>query len=248
MDEPTVVEDAPMTEHHRHRPAPLARREERRRAVMDVLPLLLGYLPFALLVGSRVAADDPLSARWLSSILVMGGSAQLAVLELLDGGATVVLVVVTAVVLNARLLTYSASLAPHWSVHSRRFRLIAALGIIDPTWALADRRHAVGDDPHRQRTYVVTMLIALCGGWVAAITIGAVLGSTLDLSFASLAVPLCLFTLVVPALATTAGRRAAGTAAVVAWVGAGLPAGTGVLLAIAAGAATALVPVRTEAS
>jgi hypothetical protein len=65
---------------------------------------------------------------------------------------------------------------------------------------------AADDDPLLRRTYVVAVLAVRCGGWLAAITAGAIMGSAFDLSAAALAVPVCLFTLVVPALATPAGR------------------------------------------
>jgi predicted branched-subunit amino acid permease len=65
-------------------------------------------------LGGALASTsvDPWVA-WSSSALLFGGAAQLAAVQLLDQGAAVGMVVLTALVVNARHLLYSASLSPH---------------------------------------------------------------------------------------------------------------------------------------
>ena len=83
-------------------------------AVRDVTPIVLAYLPFGLALGATLAATrvSP-SIAWSSSPLLFGGAAQLVSVQLLDTGANVIVVVLAALVVNARMLLYSAALAPH---------------------------------------------------------------------------------------------------------------------------------------
>ena len=62
-------------------------------------------------------------AGWSGSWLIYGGSAHLAVLRSLDAGLLVA--VVTGLLINARLLVYSASLARRWHDQPRWFRVVA---------------------------------------------------------------------------------------------------------------------------
>ena len=118
---------------------PRSRGTAARHGVRDVAPMLVGLVPFGLVVGVAVAASGPVAARWSATFLVFAGSAQLVVLDLLDHGAPVALVVAAGLAANARLIAYSASLAPRWSGEPRWFRLIGAAALVDPTWALAQR-------------------------------------------------------------------------------------------------------------
>lgn len=211
-------------------------RREARRAVVTVLPLLLGFVPFGLVVGARVGDGDMFAARWLSSVLIMGGSAQVAVLELIDSGASVAVVLCTGLLINTRLIAYSISLAPEWTGASRTYRAIAAASVIDPTWALAQARLHDGGSLRARRRYYAYAAGLLCTGWVGIITAGAFVGVA-GLRAAETAIPLCLIALVMPPLRSRTERVPMVAAALVAWFAADLAAGGGVLLA----AATAVV-------
>ena len=108
-----------------------------RAGFMTMVPFVVGLAPFALVIGATAAnTSDPLAA-WSGSWLVYGGSAHLAVLRSVDAGLLVA--VAGALLINARLLAYSASLAQRWRDQPRWFRLVAAALVIDPTWAVAER-------------------------------------------------------------------------------------------------------------
>jgi len=83
--------------------------------VRATLPLLLGLIPFGLVAG--IAAVDaglsPTQAVGLSAI-VFAGAAQLAAIDLLGRDASLAVVVLTAVVINLRMMMYSASIAPYF--------------------------------------------------------------------------------------------------------------------------------------
>ncbi len=53
-------------------------------------------------------------AGWATGATIYGGSAQLATVELLDRGAAPVTIILTALIINARLIAYSGSIAVYW--------------------------------------------------------------------------------------------------------------------------------------
>src|SRR3954469_180799 len=102
-----------------------------RRGVLAMLPLLTGYVPFALVIGSVCAQHGAPLAGWTGSLLIFGGSAHLAAIRTLDSSG-VAAAIFTGLLINARLMVYSASLARRWAGQPRWFRIAAAGLIIDP--------------------------------------------------------------------------------------------------------------------
>ncbi len=85
-----------------------------RAALRDAVAVVVAYPPFGLALGATLAATHlPSLVAWSSSPLLFGGAAQLLAVQMLDAGASAVLVVLGALVVNARMLLYSAALAPH---------------------------------------------------------------------------------------------------------------------------------------
>ena len=113
-----------------------------------IYPFLYGSIDGVLV---EVAIDyTTLTARMrptapLRSNVVYGGSAHLATLRTLDASGPV-LAVVVGILVNARLLVYSAGLARSWPEQPRWFRLVAAPLIIDPTFAVAEQHAASNHD------------------------------------------------------------------------------------------------------
>ena len=204
--------------------------------VADMVPLVFAYLPFALVIGAAVAAHGDTVAGWAGSWLIYGGSAHLAAIQALDdGGATVA--IVTGLLINARLIVYSAGLARRWRGQPRWFRIAAAGLIIDPTWAAAERYADGCADARRQRGHFIAAGLALGVGWSAAIGAGAIVGARLARFDLDIVVPLCLLALVGEALRERDSRRVIIAAALVAWITSAWPSGTGTLAAITAGVA-----------
>lgn len=201
---------------------------------LAMLPFIAGYAPFALVIGAAVADHGDELAGWSGSWLVYGGSAQLAALRGIDAG--VVLAVAAGLLVNARLLVYSASLAGPWREQPRWFRMVAAALIIDPTWALAQRRAGDGSAPRAQRRFFLGAGVALGIGWSALMAIGVMVGSAAGRPELEIAAPLCLSALIGPPLAQAGNRAPIIVSAAVTLATLAMPAGLGILCAIAAGA------------
>jgi predicted branched-subunit amino acid permease len=205
-----------------------------RRGALAMLPLLAGYIPFALVVGSIAADHGGAASGWAGGWLIFGGSAQLAALRTLDS-AGVIAAVLTGLLINARLVVYSASLARRWTEQPTWFRVAAAGLIIDPTWAIAEPHAAQCDDLREQRGYFLGAGLTLGIGWTTAIAVGALIGARLDAVDISIVIPLVLLGLVGAGLRQTGSRVVIVVAATVALFTTSWPSGTGLLAAVGAG-------------
>lgn len=107
--------------------APPGPRSER-AGVRAMAPMILAYLPFALMVGASVAARANPLAAWLATWTIYGGGAHLAVLDVLAQGSGWLAAAAVGLLVNARLTAYATAMAPQW--RSAPFRQRAAAGLM----------------------------------------------------------------------------------------------------------------------
>ena len=199
--------------------------------------MLAGIVPLGLVVGATAAEHSSQGAAFAATWALYGASAHLAFLDLTDSGAGALLTVATCLLINARLVVYSASMAGHWRGEGTRFKALAAATIVDPSFALGDARYREPGSPAARRSFYVGAAITLWIGWTAAIAVGAVIGAQFaHVSALQLALPICLVPLIAPVLSTRPGAATVVTAAIVGIVTRDWPAGSGLLLAIVVGA------------
>jgi predicted branched-subunit amino acid permease len=215
------------------------------RAVRDALPVVLAYAPFGLALGATLAASrvPPLLA-WLSSPLLFGGAAQLLAVQLLDAGASVVVVVLGALVVNLRMLLYGAALAPHTAEWPGGWRWLSAYLLADPVYALAINRFtgpAAGTARDRLRYYLAVGLV-LWTAWMVLTAAGVLLGGVLPTGLRlDLAAPLTFLLLLLPLLTSRPAYAAAAAGGLVAVAASSLPWGLGLLAGAAAGIAVGAI-------
>ena len=108
-----------------------------------MLPLAIGCAPFGVAVGATIADSDVDVAPTLAaSLLMFGGSAQLAVVQMLGAGAAPLVILTAAVMINLRFVAYSAALAPPFPTSGRVSRAAMAATLVDQTYlGDIDRRH-----------------------------------------------------------------------------------------------------------
>ncbi len=218
-----------------------------RQGCRDSVPVIVAYTPFGLALGATLASTGvhPLIA-WSTSPLLFGGAAQLLSVQLLDAGASAAVVVLGALVVNARMLLYSASLAPHTRQWRGRSRWLGAYLLADPVYALAVGRFGRADgggDARDRLAYYLSVGLTLWTAWQLLTGTGALLAGVLPAGLRlELAAPLSFLLLLLPMLTSTAAYAAAAAGAVVALAASGLPLGLGLLVGAGAGiAAGALV-------
>ena len=204
-------------------------------------PWLAGIVPFGLVIGvSAAQADVPALAGWLTGPLIYAGSAQVATIGMLDAGAAPIAVVAVALVINVRLIFYSATMARHWRGTPWWWRLSAAYLLVDPSVAVGlDGYQRLGRD--RAHAHYLGGAVLLWVSWLAAISTGEIAGAGLPawlhLEFV---IPLYLVGQVISRLADPSRRRAIFVAAAVAVLALPAPLQLGIALAIAAGIAAGL--------
>jgi predicted branched-subunit amino acid permease len=214
--------------------------------LQDIMPVVLSVMPFAAVIGLAVGQADavPAWAGLLAGPLMYAGSAQLAAIALLQGGAGALTVLTTVVIINARLSLYGASIQPHFRAQPGWFRWLAPHFLVDQTYMITAARDSLGD-PRRFRRYWATAGIVLGIGWTAAMGVAMLLGPVIPidspLTFAASAV---FVGLLVPRLRERVARRPAAIAAAVALFAAPLPHGLGLLLGVAAGILPSLLRPR----
>lgn len=191
-----------------------------------VAPMLIGVLPFGLVAGAT-PADGGLGtgAAFGFSTIVFAGASQLAAIDVLVDGGSVLVAVLAAWTINLRMVLYSASLAPYLARETMGRRLLGAYLLVDQVYAVAITRWPAEREPERRVPFMVGAGLLLWSSWQASTLVGALIGPALPESLPlDFAVPLVFLVLLVPAVTT----RPAAVAA--------LAGGLGAVLAGEAGA------------
>ncbi|MBT8208055.1 MAG: AzlC family ABC transporter permease [Acidimicrobiia bacterium] len=206
----------------------------------SVAPLLLGVVPFGLIVGVTIAAlSISNTLGYLTSLVIFAGAAQLITIELLDQGVVAVVIIATALIVNSRHLMYSAALGPRLSTLPFGARAGISYLLTDQVFAVTAARPDIETSSQADNGwFMVGAGLGLWTPWQIATIVGIVAGAqipdSLQLDFA---VPLVFLALLVPAVTNRPKMIAAVVGAVVAVVAAPAPFGTGLLIASLSGIA-----------
>jgi predicted branched-subunit amino acid permease len=209
-------------------------------ALTDVAPIALGLIPFAVVIGITMARlGIPRAVGVVGSALVFAGSAQLAALTLLASGAGVIPMLLSVLLINARLAIYGGALEPLFRRQPRWFRWLGPHFLVDQNYGLVSARRDLAP-PQRFRRYWLTTSLAIGAVWLTTISLAMTFAESLPqhspISFAAT----CIYVaLLVPKLDTRPGRAAAATAASTALVLGGVAHGAGVIAGVGAGVAVA---------
>lgn len=218
-----------------------------RHAATDGLTLLIGMVPFGVVVGVTAAALGMTGPAALGvSAFLYAGTSQMAGFAQLAAGSAPLAVIATIAVVNARLMLYAAALEGRFRSQPLWFRLVGPMLLVDQTFAAATDK---GPDHDRAfRRYWLALGLTVLVGWSSSIAAGMLIGPALpaDLPLDATGTA-CLLGLLVPRLADRRALLAACTAAAAAAAGLALPAGCGILLATGCGLlASAILPGRTR--
>jgi 4-azaleucine resistance transporter AzlC len=150
-----------------------------KRALKDTLPVLTGYLVLGFGFGIIMKSNGfGIALTTAMSLLIYAGSMQYAAIGLMAGGASLLTVGLTTLMVNARHLFYGISMLEKYrDVGKRKPYLI--FGLTDETYSLVCT-DPVGIDPEARRDYylLVTLLNHLY--WVGGSVLGAVAGTVLQ--------------------------------------------------------------------
>lgn len=204
--------------------------------VRDILPLLVGVAPFALVFGvAAMEADLSVRAAMGLSLFVYAGAAQLAIAQLIGAGATVLVIAMTALAINLRFSVYSASLAPHLHHLPRRWKWPLAHLLTDQVYAVSITRYQRDTMRPLRHWYYLGAALAMWVTWQVGTVAGILLGTRVSEAWGlDFAVPLTFLGLLANAVDDGATLTAAVAGGLVAAMAVPLPFN----LSIIAGALT----------
>ncbi len=171
-----------------------------RLACRDVAVLFLPALPFALLFGVMVVESGvPQLLGWSSSIIMFGGAAQMTLMTLIGEGAAVSAAVTTTLIVTARHILYSVTLAPRFQGQPAWFRWLGPYVLIDQVFALTQVKE-LSDDADFRRYYLAAGFM-FWGLWVSFTGLGIILAPIIPETLGiDIAIPLLFLGLLLMAI------------------------------------------------
>lgn len=225
----------------------------RRAALMEglkaIAPIAPSAIPFGLIVG--VAAMDaglsPAAALGMS-VIVFAGAAQVAALQLVADGALPAVVIITALVINLRMVMYSASLAPHFAHLPRRWKWGLSYLLTDQAYAVTITRFRREPGMVERNWYFLGASSPIWVAWVLATAVGIWAGAAVPEGWSlGFIVPLIFLALLLPSVYDRPTAAAAVVSGAVAAALHGVPFHLGLSTGALAGVAAGLLAARHRA-
>lgn len=208
-----------------------------------ILPILLGIIPFALIVGVTGVNNGLSSPEVIAmSLLVFAGTSQLAAIELINAEASLLVVIFTGMVINVRFLMYSASVAPYLKHLPVWKSLPLAYFLTDQVYAVSISRFPYLQDKSFLTGFYLSSGVGMWFTWQSGTIAGTYFGKSvpegLSLEFA---IPLVFIALLVPVIKEMKLVISALVAGLVAVVGYDLSYNLGLVLGAVSGIGTGLI-------
>ena len=189
---------------------------EFRAGVRDTLPLMLGVFPFGLAYGifGQSVGLTP-GETVLMSLTVFAGAAQFISLPMFAAGSGLVMISLTALLINLRHLLMGASLVPYMEKLPMAWKAFLCFGMADETYAVTiSRAQTVGYSRDYHFASNATGYIT----WAVSSVLGVLLGSHISNPLAwglDFAMPATFLALLIPRLVDRTSLVVAGVAGVV---------------------------------
>lgn len=211
--------------------------------VRDLLPLVSGVLPFGLITGAYGVAlgMNPETVLGMT-VLFYAGSAQLIAYQLIQENAPLVIIVLTAVVVNLRFAIYSATFSSLLSPLKKRYRLPLVYMLSDQVYGLcaipAQQKLPKGERLWYYAGVALTMWFCWILSVVAGIAVGASIPPQWSLEFT---IPLAFLAMLV----STITNRLLLSVAIISGISAvlfkTLPYNSGFIVAVICGVSVGLL-------
>ena len=205
----------------------------------SVTPFLFGTIPFGLVTGiATKAAGLSLEASMVMTIMVFAGTAQISALPLISAGAPVLVIILTAFIVNLRFMIYSATVAPYFKHLPLRWKFLIGYFVTDTGFAMFMRKVANKPDWPQRHWFFIGGGMVIASVWCLSVLVGILAGTRVPpewrLEFAA---TLAIIALMAPVIRSRGEFVAAMIGGGVALAGAGLPMKLGLVLGAVAGIA-----------
>ncbi|SIQ81868.1 4-azaleucine resistance probable transporter AzlC [Haladaptatus litoreus] len=175
------------------------------------------------------------------SVFVFAGASQLAAADLIGRSAPAVVVVLTVLIINLRMMMYSASIAPYFKRQSARWKAGLSYFLTDQAYAVSLMKFEQDEETNR-RWYYLGVGVSLWVTWQIATVAGILLGASVPSGWhLDFAVPLVFLAVLVPSVTDRATTVAAVVGGVTAVAANGLPFNLGLVTAAVVGIVAGLL-------
>ncbi|QDC08114.1 branched-chain amino acid ABC transporter permease [Oceanicola sp. D3] len=199
------------------------------------LPFLIVVVPFGAIFGViGMEAGLNIAEVMAFTVLVIAGGAQITALQLMQDNAPTIIVLATALAVNARMAMYSASMAPHIGTAPLWQRALISYLLVDQSYAASVLKYEEKPqwDVRTKVAYFLGTITPVAPMWYLGTLAGALAGTAIPESWSlDVAVPLAFLAIVAPGLRTPAHIAAAFVALVASLLLAWMPFSTGVIAA-----------------
>lgn len=219
------------------------RRSEFFNGIKAELPILMGTLPFGLIYGvSARSFGIPNALTQAMSLIVFAGSAQFAIIQLLNASVPAGVILLTACIINLRHALYSASVAPYLKQRGLLWRLLLPYLLTDEAYAVAITHYQQPGQGAPKHWYFLGAGLILWLTWQIGTTAGLLLGAHVPSSWSlDFTLPLTFLALVIPTLKKRADALTACGAGLIAALAVRLPFNSGLIVATFIGIALGLL-------
>ncbi len=150
------------------------------RGLKDGLPVLLGVIPFALVLGAQASHKglSHLEVPLMTGLNFAGGS-EFAAIQIWTSPPHILLIMVVTFLVNSRHILMGATLVPLLAHYPGRKVLPALFFMTDESWALSysdAHRRSINNIPRFSMPYYMAASLSFYMMWLVCTTLGAFIG------------------------------------------------------------------------
>ncbi len=205
----------------------------------DIIPLVIGAMPFGIIFGTLATSNGvSVAATMAMSAIVFAGSSQFIAVGMVAVNTGWPLIVLTTFVVNLRHLLYAVSLIPYTKTLPPLWKVLLAFWLTDEAFAVTIRRYQANDTSPHVHWYYLGVAVTMYSNWQISTYIGIVVGQQIanvaswGLDFA---MSVTFIGMTIPYLTTKPMGIAVMVAGIVALIAHPLPHKLGLLIAALAG-------------
>jgi len=213
------------------------------RGCRAIVPSLAGVLPFAVVFGFalRNAGFNGIQSTFFS-ISMIAGASQLAAVQLYVNNSHIIMIIMTAVIINLRYSMYSLSLQPVMGNSPYIIRLLSSFLITDQSYAYTMTEFEKNPRNYLLPLFLIGASFLIYISWQLGILVGYNLGSFFPAKhFLNFVIPLIFISLLIPHIKGKDKMIAAITSAISAMILVPLlPLNSGMIISIITGIASGM--------
>ena len=145
---------------------------------VDILPLLIPVVPFGIILGAiGIELGFSVLETFATSFVIFGGASQIVFLQLLSGGASQIIAVSSAFVVNSRHFLYGATFSEYLNTLPMRWKIILSYLLTDQAFAVSNTYFRANEKNRLKHYYLLGSGFTLWSIWQISTLLGIFLGS-----------------------------------------------------------------------